>query len=163
MKEIERRYLLKRHPGKQHVTQTYGITQFWMPGEVIQLRFRQRVPIKPEGLVEYFQTIKFGKGVERDEYEESIVEDYYKTMYSAGLKHDVPKLTKLRDVIPYNKYVWEIDTFVNDNGYLAEIELPARDSFVVMPADLQEVIVREVTDDKRYTNYNIAKYGFPQE
>lgn len=54
---------------------------------------------------------------------------------------------------------WEIDEFHDElkGLWLAEIELDSEDEHV----DLPPWIRREVTDDERYSNANLVRYGVP--
>ena len=69
-----------------------------------------------------------------------------------------PIVEKQRHKIPFGGFIWEVDEFGGDNRglILAEIELdhPAQ-SF-----DLPPWIGREVTDDSRYYNSNLARNPF---
>jgi CYTH domain-containing protein len=53
--------------------------------------------------------------------------------------------------------MWEIDEFLDRELVLAEIELPAVDSPVELPAWLREHVVREVTAEPDYVNRALAR------
>jgi CYTH domain-containing protein len=53
--------------------------------------------------------------------------------------------------------MWEIDEFLDRSLALAEVELPATDTEVVVPGWLADVLEREVTGDPDYINVNLAQ------
>lgn len=61
------------------------------------------------------------------------------------------KITKIR----YRIGRWELDYFPSLNFHMAEIELTSEDEVFEQPA----WILKEVTDDKSYTNVELAKRG----
>ena len=67
---------------------------------------------------------------------------------------DGPVVQKIRHTLPYKGFTWEVDEFLEENAGLvvAEIELLAEDQPFERPAWLG----REVTDDPRYFNANLA-------
>jgi CYTH domain-containing protein len=52
---------------------------------------------------------------------------------------------------------WEIDHFLDRDLTLAEVELETADAKPAPPDWLQPHVVREVTDDAAYLNYNLAR------
>ncbi|MBW4521819.1 MAG: CYTH domain-containing protein [Scytolyngbya sp. HA4215-MV1] len=71
---------------------------------------------------------------------------------------DRPLIEKTRYKIPWQGLVWEVDEFAGENQglILAEVELtdPAQ------TVDLPLWIGKEVSDDRRYFNSNLAKHPF---
>lgn len=67
-------------------------------------------------------------------------------------------LTKVRHVICIAGYTWEIDHFLEHNQWMAEIELPAMNTELTIPAWIGD----ECTTDVRYTSASIAVRGFPR-
>ena len=59
-------------------------------------------------------------------------------------------------VVPEGALTWEIDEFLDRPLVLAEIELPAEDTEVVVPGWLEPELLREVTGEVEYSNSNIA-------
>ncbi|SHO43023.1 CYTH domain-containing protein [Desulfopila aestuarii] len=66
-----------------------------------------------------------------------------------------PIVEKLRHVIPYEGFIWEVDEFLGENEGLifAEIELEHPGQQFSLPP----WIGREVTDDPRFYNSNLAR------
>ena len=69
-----------------------------------------------------------------------------------------PIVEKLRHAIPYKGFVWEVDEFLGENEGLvfAEIELEYADQHFPRPP----WIGREVTDDPRFYNSNLARHPY---
>lgn len=66
-----------------------------------------------------------------------------------------PIVEKLRYTIPYEGFIWEVDEFLGENAGLvfAEIELDHPEQQFARPS----WVGREVTDDPRFYNVNIAR------
>jgi|WetSurMetagenome_2_1015567.scaffolds.fasta_scaffold149299_2 adenylate cyclase len=100
-----------------------------------------------------FITIK-GKasGISREEFEYEIpkadAEEILRTFTP-------PQTAKVRYLIPYRSHTWEVDVFIEENEGLivAEIELGSEEESFVRP----DWTGREVTEDPRYLNSNLAK------
>lgn len=71
---------------------------------------------------------------------------------------DGPLVEKYRHEVTLGAHTWEIDEFLGDNAGLivAEIELGAENEAFERPSWLG----KEVTDDPRYYNFNLAKHPF---
>lgn len=69
-------------------------------------------------------------------------------------------LEKTRYYIKYKGFTWEVDKFSGalDGLWLAEIELPAEDTAFKTP----DWALREVTDDRAYSNARLAADGLPK-
>ncbi len=55
-----------------------------------------------------------------------------------------------------DKLTWEIDEFQDRDLVLAEVELDSPSAEVTVPDWLRPHLVREVTDDSKYSNYRLA-------
>ena len=98
--------------------------------------------------------IKVGKGITRVELEEDTDLDTFTVLW--GLTRG-RRVSKTRYTVTVGAFAWEIDDFADRNLVLAEIELPAADTAVVIPDWLEPYLVREVTDEGHYTNWKLAK------
>ena len=67
---------------------------------------------------------------------------------------DVPFIDKKRHIIHIDSLKWEIDEFLDKNKGLiiAEVELKTENQ----PINIPNWIGKEVTDDRKYYNYNLA-------
>ena len=101
-----------------------------------------------------FLTIKGRmEGISRSEYEYGIpVQDAHEMLDRLCSR---PLVEKYRYHREYAGQTWEVDEFVGENQGLvvAEIELQAADQAVALP----DWVGREVSDDPRYLNVNLAK------
>jgi adenylate cyclase len=69
-----------------------------------------------------------------------------------------PVIDKVRHLIPVGAHTWELDVFAGDNEGLvmAEVELAEPDEVFTLPAWAG----REVSDDPRYYNVNLAAHPY---
>ncbi|MBQ4088536.1 MAG: CYTH domain-containing protein [Clostridia bacterium] len=148
--EIERKYLIK-------------MPEFPLPVETRATDIEQAYLINPLGHSErvrmragrYFHTLKVHiSNVVREEYENEISKEEYEML----LKRRDPKCTfiqKVRHVFEYEGQTFELDVFPfwKKQAFL-EIELPDVNTPVKMPDFIE--VMREVTEDLRYTNHSLA-------
>ncbi len=155
--EIERVFLLDRLPDIPNGAEAVRVEQGYLPGndsaggEVTEGRVRRTVDAS--GTVCCTHTIKRGTGLVRSEVERVISEEEFNRHWpcTAGRR-----LNKTRYRVPVGELVWEIDTFDQLNLVLAEVELPSPDAAAPLPEWLSPHVVREVTDEPAYRNYEIA-------
>ena len=96
------------------------------------------------------------RGASRDEFEYDIpTADADQMLNERCLK---PLIEKTRYPIPFGGRTWEVDVFAGDNRGLvvAEVELQSENEQVELPP----WVSREVTDDPRYYNSNLARTPF---
>jgi CHAD domain-containing protein/CYTH domain-containing protein len=67
------------------------------------------------------------------------------------------RVRKRRFAVAEGSLTWEIDEFLDRDLVLAEVELPARDAAIELPAWLAPAIVREVTGDDEFANEKLAR------
>lgn len=128
------------------------IDQGYLPGiNVLERLRRQR---SRDGTTRYFRTVKLGMGVERIELED---ETDTATFDHLWLLTDGRRLRKRRYVVANGTDHWEIDEFTDRTLALAELELDRADAPVIFPVWLTPVLVREVTDEREYTNRSLAR------
>jgi CYTH domain-containing protein len=114
---------------------------------------RLRRTVGPDGSTACTFTVKSGAGLARREDERTIPEREFVKLWprTAGRR-----LAKTRHRVEEGGLVWEIDDYDGVNLVLAEVELPSATMRVTVPAWLRPHIVREVTDEPAYQNYEIA-------
>lgn len=150
--EIERKYLLRALPTMPRASDVLEIDQGYLPGvNVLERLRRQR---SRDGGTRYFRTVKLGMGVERIELED---ETDARTFDHLWLLTDGRRLRKRRYIVPSGNDIWEIDEFTDRTLVLAELELVRADAPVAFPDWLTPVLVREVTDEREYTNRSLAR------
>jgi adenylate cyclase len=148
-KEIERKFLIDSEKwGRKGVpvemVQAYLVI---LPGIVVRVRIAGD---------RAYLTIK-GKpqGIARDEFEYSIpVDDARELLKMCGEL----KVEKTRYIHEIDGKKWEIDVFKGENSGLivAEIELKSEDETIVLP----EWVIREVSAEEQYFNFNLAQKPF---
>ena len=151
-REIERKYLLRQLPSRVAGAPALEIDQGYLPGERINERVRRA---RNAGEARYYRTIKMGTGIERMEIEEETTELFFMTVWplTRGCR-----VRKRRYVVREGNVAWEIDEFLDRDGlWLAEVELEDAQQIVEPPQWLRDAIVREVTDDPRFTNHALAR------
>lgn len=154
--EIERKFLIE-YPNinklekminckKVEIIQTY--LQNNNDGE---MRIRQR---GADGHYTYTKTTKVGSGIKRFETECRISKnEYIELMINADTKKR--QIRKTRYCLMHDNQYFEIDIYPewNDKA-IVEIELTNENQEINFPKFLK--IIKEVTDDKEYSNYNLA-------
>ncbi|HEU4996637.1 MAG TPA: hypothetical protein VFT29_17595 [Gemmatimonadaceae bacterium] len=150
--EVERKYLLRGRPEFPRATAVLEIDQGYLPGQRLAERLRRQR--HQDGGTSYFRTIKVGSGVRRMELEE---ETDARTFEHLWVLTEGRRLTKRRYIVPHGDDVWEIDEFTDRPLWLAELELDHPDADVEIPPWLAPMIVREVTDEREYSNRNLAR------
>ncbi len=151
-KEIERKWLVKLtdYLGGGF-WQSNTIEQFYVEvSEDREIRYRRKNK-------NYYRTEKIGKGLTRDENEVEVSEREY----------DNAKNIKVGNVIYKERFEhegWELDCYIKpgdhvilEREFIDELEA----SVVVIPKELEVKVIKDVTNDERYKNKNIAINGFP--
>lgn len=150
--EIERKYLLRGRPEFPHATAVLDIDQGYLPGERLSERLRRQR--HPDGGTSYYRTIKLGSGVRRIELEEETDARTFEHLWQLT---EGRRLTKRRYIVPHGEDVWEIDEFTDRPLWLAELELDHAEAPVEIPSWLAPVLVREVTDERAFSNRSLAR------
>lgn len=74
------------------------------------------------------------------------------------------RIYKQRYRLKFSDLTWELDQYLrhHKDHYVAEVELPSAETIPQLPPAIQQVLIKEVTEDERYKNVNIAQFGFPE-
>jgi adenylate cyclase len=150
--EIERKYLLNAMPAFPAAEIVLDIDQGYLPG--IKVLERVRRERSDAGVVRYFRTMKLGTGLVRTELEDETDEKLFNHLW---LLTEGRRVRKRRHVVRNGDDRWEIDEFLDRELYLAELELASVDARIEIPDWLKAVLVREVTDERAYTNRSLAR------
>jgi len=150
--EIERKYLLRALPRFPHATSVIEIDQGYIPGRKLVERLRRER--HGDGSVKFYRTVKVGSGVQRTEIEDETDEKTFSHLWELTKGK---RLTKRRYLVPNHEDVWEVDEFTDRQLVLAELELDSADQRIDIPHWLRDVMVREVTDERQYTNHSLAR------
>ncbi len=155
--EIERKFLISmpsqsflktKSSRRLKITQTYLCS-----GAEESARVRS---IVENGISSYVHTVKKKISmIKRLETEREIDAQEYETL----LKQKDPSrrtIQKIRHCVPYEGHLLEIDIFPFwiDKAFM-EIELGSEDEIFALPPEIH--VLKEVTEDKRYTNAALAK------
>lgn len=161
--EIERKFLLKGFNRsiftgagieflESHIEQLYLIPPANEPGTVLRVRKRTQ-----DDVATYWRTSKkcIGSGT-NEEIENEITASEYESSKQNREPSTAP-IVKKRLCFTYEGQFFELDIF---EGYhqglcVLEIELSSRDQEVTLPTFLE--IDREVTDEKGFSNRNLAQ------
>ena len=148
--EIERKFLVSDDGWRQGAGVAYA--QGYLnrdPARTVRVRIA--------GDKAYVTVKGVSKGATRAEFEYGIpVADAAQLLELS----DGPVVKKVRRVVEHEGSRWEVDEFEGDNAGLvvAEIEFASEDQAFAKPAWLG----REVTDDPRYYNSNLAAHPYSQ-
>ena len=149
--EIERRFLLRGRPPLPSGTASKRIDQGWLPGTLLLERLRRE---RGAGAARYLRTLKFGRGIQRTEIEESTSKRVFDGLWPLTQGR---RVIKRRHEVADGALLWELDEFQDRELWLAEVELPDIDTPAEPPAWLAPWIVREVTDEPGFTNFELAR------
>jgi CHAD domain-containing protein/CYTH domain-containing protein len=150
-REIERKYLLRRMPADPPPGTVIVIDQGYLPGKRLVERLRR----EREGRrARYYRTVKTGSGLERTEIEERATKRLFEALWPLT---EGRRVRKRRHRIEFDGRCWEIDEFLDRKLVLAEVELEDPDDVAALPDWLAPVVVREVTDEPRYSNARLAR------
>jgi adenylate cyclase len=150
--EIERKFLLSALPAMPAPRDVLEIEQGYIPGRTLHERLRRQR--HRDGTVRCFRTVKFGSGIERLELEDETTAAIFEHLW---VLTEGRRLLKRRYLVAEGPRTWEIDEFTDRTLHLAELEIPTRETAIVIPAWLQPVVVRDVTDDGSYSNSRLAR------
>lgn len=149
--EVERKYLLTAVPERALAVEPRLVKQGWLPGDTIRERIRQVTSLDGD---RYVRTLKLGSGLQRFEIEEEMTQELFASLWPLT---EGCRVEKRRYRVEENGLVWEIDDFLDRDLALAELELPAPDTPVTIPAWLAPHLLREVTGEPSYVNLNLAR------
>jgi CHAD domain-containing protein/CYTH domain-containing protein len=148
--EIERKFLLSGRPDLPDAP-SQEIEQGYLPGGEIRERLRR---VRDRGEVRHLRTIKLGQGIARTEMEEPLEEDVFAALWPLT---EGARVAKRRHLVPEGDLVWEVDEFLDRGLWMAEVELHRPDEEVSVPPWLAPFVVRDVTDEREYTNLALAR------
>ena len=156
--EIERKYLIKRpnlnnlldmpNCTKVEITQTY-----LKSSDDTERRIRKR-SIDGDYMLYLTEKKKINE-LKRVEVEKRLTEKEYLSLLDEA-DPERKTITKTRYCLSYNSHYFEIDIYPEwDKEAIMEIELSDENEVVSAPEFIE--VIKDVTDDKAYKNYNMAK------
>ena len=152
--EIERKFLIRRPDTSSLDGEVWEIEQTYLTAPSGETRRIRR--IVSDGTERFFLTEKRRvTSITRIENEREIDRAEYDAL-TAERDTGLSTIRKTRIRIPDGKHTWEIDLFPFwEDRALLEIELESEDESFTLPPYVE--LIREVTDEKEYTNRAIAK------
>jgi adenylate cyclase len=153
MQEIERKFLIRSIPFSldkypfENISQGYLVTS----ADGSEVRVRQKGD-------HCFLTVKKGVGLERQETEIPISHDQFETLYQATAGE---RVEKKRYVIQDEDFVIELDIFEGNLKGLMVAEIEFKSVGESKAYSVPAWFDREVTEDEKYKNQNLAKHGLP--
>lgn len=163
--EIERKYLIKIPDvsllEQQPVYMKIEMEQAYLKnqGETAGMRIRKSTI---DGKTSYKKTYKRNiTNVTRIEIEDDISEQTWIELLKEVDPESTP-IKKFRHCFMYKSQLFELDIypFWNDRATL-ELEISSEDQEIILPPFIE--IIKEVTEDKRYTNRSLSYNIFTEE
>jgi len=150
-REIERKWLISSLPPSVRAVVPAEFEQGYLPGEALVERIRRETR---GGANRWMRTVKLGRGIARIEVEEEASAELGAALFALTAGR---RVTKRRYAIADGALTWEIDEFTDRILFLAELELPDESTTVTFPEWLAPYVVREVTDERAFTNWQLAR------
>lgn len=150
--EIERKFLVKSDQWRSFSTGTVYRQGY------LSTNKNRSVRVRIVGNQGYLTIKGSTKGFSRTEYEYLIPAEEAQEMLDNLC--DPPLIEKTRYLIEYAGLTWEVDEFSGENQGLivAEVELTDENQIIELP----DWIGKEVSDDPRYYNVNLAQHPISQ-
>ena len=148
-KEIERKFLVAGDGWQEKADRGTRFTQAYLLGSddrSLRVRISDNVSAR--------LTMKFGRGLSRDEFEYAIPLDDARELVTHALGTVIDK-TRYR--ISEGGFVWEVDVFhgAHEGLVIAEVELASESDNPTLP----DWLGLEVTGKRQYTNQALAAAG----
>lgn len=150
-REIERKWLLSSLPPGVRTVVPAELEQGYLPGEALVERIRRETH---EGEIRWLRTVKLGRGIARIEVEEEASAELGAALFALTVGS---RVAKRRYAIADGTLTWEIDEFTDRALCLAELELPDESTTVTFPEWLAPYVMREVTGERAFTNWQLAR------
>lgn len=149
MLEIEKKYLLRNVPNIKY-NDELNILQFYTP----EGRYRSSYS-NFTSQTTYYHTVKTFISAGVNEEVENIItpQEFYEKIATA-----TKTIRKKRFIKNTKKYKWEVDQFVDCYLVIAEVEVTSEKELkkVKLPKWLEDCLIKDVTGEKEFNNYNLA-------
>ena len=151
--EIEKKYLVKYIPEELHKVEGSHIDQYYV---LIDGKAEARIRLKnKKGVVKHYLTIKAGEGLTRTEVEVEIT----KAQFDELARTTNRKVFKTRIV---TTECYELDIYHGQLDGLLTVEKEFRTIEEAERFTPPEWFGKDITEDKRYKNKNLATHGIPE-
>lgn len=156
-KEIERKFLLKEMPNLNKIcTGDLDMPYTYANIEQYYLSYDPEIRIRKHNNM-HFIAYKSDGDLIREELESTISKITFENLKQKAKAC----IKKTRYYVPNGKHFLEIDEY--DNLDLITVEVEFIDEECANSFNPPEWFGKEVTDDERYKNKNLARYGLPEE
>jgi CYTH domain-containing protein len=153
MSEIERKFVLEGGTELTRGVDGVPIRQGYLTaGEVMEVRLRAKGDRR-------FLTVKSGSGLVREEREVELSSEQFEALWPTT---EGRRIEKTRYEIGLGELVVELDVYHGELAGLCTAELEFASEEEARSFDPPEWLGREVTEDDRYANRNLALRGRPQ-
>lgn len=152
VKEIERRFLLKRLPAFNERKGFLRISQYYVKAE--DGLYRNRMTWDPNSLKTTFERIiktSISEGVNEEQHFPISENDYHE-----GYANREKYISKVRHIYEYNGLKFEVDEFSALKLVICEIELESLDQELIFPDYIKSELITEITGESEFSNYNLA-------
>jgi CYTH domain-containing protein len=150
--EIERKFLVGEVPSAVEGLEGEVIRQGYLAGEgEVEVRVRAKGD-------KFYLTVKRGVGLVREEREVELSSHQFEVLWPST---NGWRLEKTRYGVPIGEWTLEVDVYAGplEGLVTAELEFPTtRDAAAFDPPGWIGV---EITDDRRYSNRSLARFGRP--
>jgi CYTH domain-containing protein len=146
--EIERRWLLKDVPALPY-DKKVDIMQFYTEES---FRYRREITLN-SGESQYYKIRKtsVGHGTNEEELFECSSADFLKELGTAK-----KIIHKLRHVYSKDGVNFEVDFLHHPRLIILEVELEDLDQPLVLPQEIQDLVIMEITGFREFSNYNLC-------
>lgn len=153
--EIEKKYLVDQAPAdlEQYPHQEIAQGYLAVDDQGNEVRIRKKGD-------RFFQTLKTGTGQTRGEFEAEITAEQFHTFWPATASR---RIEKTRYEIPYHDRITHFDVYGGALSGLMTAEVEFDDEEQGHQFVAPDWFGREVTEDKRFKNQNLALHGLPME
>lgn len=157
--EIEKKWLIavEKIPYDLSKADKYSIEQTYI---CFEPEIRVRRINEGESYTMTVKTNLTSDGLKRDEYEIDITEEGYKLLVQ---KSEGITIHKDRYQLEDNGIIIALDIFKNELSGLAYMEIEFASEREAKKYTEPDWVIRNVTDDVRYKNGHLARYGIPKE
>lgn len=161
--EIERKFLIKK-PDLEFLDTLPNCKKVEIIQTYLNSNKNEEVRVRQRGKMgSYIYTLTTKKNISnttREEVEKRITEKEYLNLLS-NANTSLHQIKKTRYCIMHNNIYYEIDVYPFSNDVaICEVELSNENDSIPFPDYIE--IIKEVTNDKRFSNYNISK-SIPKE
>jgi CHAD domain-containing protein/CYTH domain-containing protein len=149
--ESRRRFLLRAVPSmRRRNAQSLRIDQGWLPGDALRERIRRERGRHGE---RFLRTVKGGKRHTRVHIEEELSREDYLRLWRLTTGR---RISKRRWIVADRDCTWHIDRFLDRDVVIAEAISSDERTELKLPPWLAPHVVRDITDEKEFGNYELA-------